>query len=239
MVGTSGSGKSTLLQTVNRMVVPTSGTVLLDGVDVADLDPVKLRRSIGYVLQEGGLFPHRTVIDNIATVPILEGVRRHTARQRSQELMELVGLDQALANRYPSQLSGGQRQRVGVARALANDAKVLLMDEPFGAVDPLVRSELQQGLIDLRDRVGATILFVTHDITEAFTLGDQVVVMRTGGEIAQIASPTEIVAHPANEFVADFIGSAGSIRPLSLGQAVPGGNVIVDANNRPVGVLRQ
>ena len=165
-LGTSGCGKTTLMRMVNAMVAPTSGRVLVRGQDVAEQDPVALRRSIGYVLQEGGLFPHRTIADNIATVPLLEGAPRRQARARALELMDLVGLDRDMAGRYPAQLSGGQRQRVGVARALANEADILLMDEPFGALDPLVRADLQAELIRIREQLGTTILFVTHDIDE-------------------------------------------------------------------------
>lgn len=237
LVGTSGSGKTTLMRMVNRMVSPTRGRVLLDGADVAASDRVRLRRSIGYVLQEGGLFPHRTVVDNIATVPVLEGVRRAEARARAEELMDLVGLDRSLARRYPSQLSGGQRQRVGVARALANAPGVLLMDEPFGAVDPLVRADLQRQLIRLREDLGTTILFVTHDIDEAFLLGHQVAVMRTGGMIAQLGAPSEILAHPADDFVAEFVGAAAPARRLHLEPQRDGATVVMDADGRPIGRL--
>lgn len=205
LVGSSGSGKTTLLRMVNRMVAPSSGQVLIDGEDVADRDPVMLRRSIGYVLQQGGLLPHRTVLDNIATVPRLLGERRASARNRAIELLELMGLDAELGDRYPAHLSGGQQQRVGVARALAADPDILLMDEPFGAVDPLVRRDLQNQLLELHRRLGKTILFVTHDIDEAFTLGEQVVVLRAGAQIAQQGAPNQIAHHPANEFVAEFI----------------------------------
>lgn len=236
LVGTSGSGKTTLLRMVNRMVSPTSGRVLLDGRDVAGLDRVRLRRSIGYVLQEGGLFPHRSVADNIATVPVLEGVRRAEARARALELMDVVGLDRALATRYPAQLSGGQRQRVGVARALANRPVVLLMDEPFGAVDPLVRADLQRGLLDLRARLGTTILFVTHDIDEALLLGDEVVVLRTGGHIAQVGAPADLVARPADRFVSDFVGASTARRRLHVARH-DGTELVLDADDRPLGVL--
>lgn len=205
LVGTSGSGKTTVLRMVNRMVEPTSGRVLWDGVDVAGMDPVKLRRSIGYVLQEGGLFPHWTVLDNIATVPRLEGATRQDCARRAAELLEMVGLDASLGKRYPAQLSGGQRQRVGVARALANDPLLLLMDEPFGALDPLVRRDLHVQVKRIREELGTTIIMVTHDMHEAMTLGHQVVVMQTGGRIVQVGAPEELLNSPATDFVADLI----------------------------------
>lgn len=205
LVGTSGSGKTTVLRMVNRMVEPTSGRVLWDGADVAAMDPVKLRRSIGYVLQEGGLFPHWTVLENIGTVPRLEGATKREAERRAFELLELVGLEASLGNRYPTQLSGGQRQRVGVARALANNPLLLLMDEPFGALDPLVRRDLRRELVHIREELGTTILLVTHDMNEAMTLGHQVVVMREGGAVVQVGAPEEIFAAPVNAFVRDLV----------------------------------
>ncbi len=207
-VGSSGCGKTTLLRMINRMVDPTSGTVEIDGEDVASRPPVKLRRSIGYVMQNSGLMPHFSVADNIATVPRLEGVKKADARARALELMRTVGLDEKLANRYPSQLSGGQQQRVGVARGLAADPNILLMDEPFGAVDPIVRAELQEELLRLQREIGKTIVFVTHDIEEAFLLGDQVVILEEGARIAQVGTPDEIAAAPATDFVQRFIGRA-------------------------------
>ena len=236
LLGSSGSGKTTLMRMVNKMVTPTSGAVLLAGEDVAVQPTVALRRSIGYVLQDGGLFPHRRVVDNIATVPILDGVPRLRARKRALELMDMVGLDRDLAGRFPSQLSGGQRQRVGVARALANDPKVLLMDEPFGALDPLVRADLQRELRDLQRRLGTTILFVTHDVDEAFLLGDQVAVLRTGGVLAQVGTPEELLSKPADEFVADFVGADAGRRQL---RAIDrdGTLLVVDADGRPLGSL--
>ena len=234
LLGSSGSGKTTLMRMVNKMVTPTSGAVLLAGEDVAVQPTVALRRSIGYVLQDGGLFPHRRVVDNIATVPILDGVPRLKARERALELMDMVGLDRDLAGRFPSQLSGGQRQRVGVARALANDPKVLLMDEPFGALDPLVRADLQRELRDLQRRLGTTILFVTHDVDEAFLLGDQVAVLRTGGVLAQVGTPEELLSKPADEFVADFVGADASRRQLRSVER-NGSRVVVDATGRPLG----
>ena len=180
LVGTSGCGKTTTLRMINRLVDPTSGTIRLDGKDVTRSDPAELRRSMGYVIQQGGLFPHRTIIDNIATVPRLLGTSRTKARARAYELLALVGLDETMAKRYPYQLSGGQQQRVGVARALAADPPVLLMDEPFSAVDPVVRGELQRELQRLQSELHKTIVFVTHDIDEAVKLGDQIAVMQVG-----------------------------------------------------------
>jgi len=221
---------------VNRMVDPTSGSIEIDGVDVATRNPVTLRRSIGYVMQNSGLLPHRTVADNIATVPRLEGTSRRDAHGRALELMDLVGLDRGLAERYPAQLSGGQQQRVGVARGLAADPNILLMDEPFGAVDPLVRADLQHELRQLQDRLGKTIIFVTHDIDEAFTLGHQVVLLRTGGTIAQRGTPAEILADPADQFVADFIGLNRAQRRFRL-ETTPRGTMVIDGEDRPAGYL--
>ncbi|GAA4192706.1 ATP-binding cassette domain-containing protein [Gryllotalpicola kribbensis] len=212
-VGSSGSGKTTVLRMINRMVDPTSGTILIDGDDIATREPVALRRSIGYVMQNSGLLPHRTVVDNIATVPLLRGEKKRDARARARELMTVVGLDASLADRYPAQLSGGQQQRVGVARGLAVDPNILLMDEPFGAVDPLVRVELQTELKRLQHELDKTVVFVTHDIDEAFLLGDQVVLFRPGGVIAQAGTPRELLEAPADDFVAEFI-EAG--RPRSI-----------------------
>ena len=236
LVGSSGSGKTTLLRMVNRMVDPTSGHVLIDDEDVRDANPVRLRRSIGYVLQTGGLLPHRTVADNVATVRVLNGESRRKARAGAAELLERVGLDPSLGSRYPAQLSGGQQLRVGVARALATDPNILLMDEPFGAVDPIVRRELQDELLRLQAELGKTILFVTHDIEEAFRLGDEVVVLKEGGRIAQRGTPERILAEPADEFVRDFIGSDRADVQLEV-RSVGGRNVVVDPDGRPVGVL--
>ena len=236
LVGSSGSGKTTLLRMVNRMVDPTSGHVLIDDEDVRGANPVRLRRSIGYVLQTGGLLPHRTVADNVATVRVLNGESRRKARAGAAELLERVGLDPSLGSRYPAQLSGGQQQRVGVARALATDPNILLMDEPFGAVDPIVRRELQDELLRLQAELGKTILFVTHDIEEAFRLGDEVVVLKEGGRIAQRGTPERILAEPADEFVRDFIGSDRADVQLEV-RSVGGRDVVVDPDGRPVGVL--
>ena len=233
-LGTSGCGKTTLMRMVNAMVTPTSGTVFVRGRDVAGEDPVRLRRSIGYVLQEGGLFPHRSIADNVATVPRLEGATKQASRERALELLDLVGLDREMADRYPAQLSGGQRQRVGVARALANRADILLMDEPFGALDPIVRAELQRELKEIQRALGTTILFVTHDVDEAFTLGDQVAVLSTGGHIEQVGTPTELLSSPASPFVAEFVGASRAARPVRV--AGPGGLVVDDAGT-PVGTL--
>ena len=233
-LGTSGCGKTTLMRMVNAMVTPTSGRVFVRGRDVAGEDPVRLRRSIGYVLQEGGLFPHRSIADNIATVPRLEGATKQASRERALELLTLVGLDREMADRYPAQLSGGQRQRVGVARALANRADILLMDEPFGALDPIVRAELQRELKEIQRALGTTILFVTHDVDEAFTLGDQVAVLSTGGHIEQVGTPTELLSSPASPFVAEFVGASRAARPVRV--AGPGGLVVDDAGT-PVGTL--
>ena len=236
LVGSSGSGKTTLLRMINRMVEPTSGSIEIDGADVRDRDAVHLRRSIGYVMQNSGLLPHFKVIDNVATVPMLNGVPRRTAREQALELLDTVGLQRDLAERYPSQLSGGQQQRVGVARGLAANPNILLMDEPFGAVDPIVRAELQQETIRLQRDLDKTVVFVTHDIDEAFLLGDQVVILEKGARIAQIGSPTEIVENPASDFVANFIGIEHGKRALSIRQTARG-PILVDGAGRAAGVL--
>jgi osmoprotectant transport system ATP-binding protein len=236
LVGSSGSGKTTILKMINRMVDATSGTIEIDGADVSTLEPVGLRRSIGYVMQNSGLLPHRKVADNIATVPRLRGVSRTDARARALELMDTVGLDRSLADRYPSQLSGGQQQRVGVARGLAVDPNILLMDEPFGAVDPLVRAELQQELVRLQRELDKTVVFVTHDIDEAFLLGDQVVIFKKGGIVAQIGTPDEILAEPADDFVARFVGADRGKRALHL-RSEAGRELVVDGDGRAAGVL--
>jgi len=237
LVGSSGSGKTTLLRMVNRMVEPTSGAVLIDDEDVRERDAVRLRRSIGYVMQSSGLLPHVRVVDNIATVPMLQGKPKAEARERALELMDTVGLDRALARRYPAQLSGGQQQRVGVARALAGDPNILLMDEPFGAVDPVVRGELQRELIRLQTELGKTILFVTHDIDEAFALGDEIVILARGGRIVQQGTRDEILSNPADDFVREFVGLAGGKRSLGLVET-ENGTAVVDGSGRIQGILR-
>jgi osmoprotectant transport system ATP-binding protein len=216
LVGPSGCGKTTTLRMINRMIEPTSGTIEVDGNDTASLDPGTLRRGMGYVIQGGGLFPHRTVLDNIATVPLLLGWDRRRARAVAAEQMERVGLASTLAKRYPNELSGGQQQRVGVARALAADPPVMLMDEPFSAVDPVVREQLQDEFLRLQAELGKTIVFVTHDIDEAIKLGDQVAVLRVGGALAQLAAPAELLADPADDFVADFLGRDRGYRGLAF-----------------------
>ncbi|MEV0585709.1 ATP-binding cassette domain-containing protein [Nonomuraea sp. NPDC050310] len=215
-VGPSGCGKTTSLRMINRMIDPTEGRILLDGTDVTTIDPPQLRRGIGYVIQQAGLFPHRKIVDNVATVPYLLGWDRKKARDRAMELLERVGLDLKLAGRYPFQLSGGQQQRVGVARALAADPPVLLMDEPFSAVDPIVRTSLQDELIRLQSELQKTIVFVTHDIDEAIKLGDRVAVLRVGGRLAQLADPKTLLSEPADDFVRDFLGRDRGIRRLQF-----------------------
>ncbi|GAA0841040.1 ABC transporter ATP-binding protein [Streptosporangium amethystogenes subsp. fukuiense] len=215
-VGPSGCGKTTSLRMINRMIDATEGRILLDGVDVKTIDPPTLRRGIGYVIQQAGLFPHRKIVDNVATVPLLLGWERKKARDRAMELLERVGLDLKLADRYPFQLSGGQQQRVGVARALAADPPVLLMDEPFSAVDPIVRTSLQEELLRLQAELNKTIVFVTHDIDEAVKLGDRVAVFRVGGHLAQLDDPATLLARPADDFVREFLGRDRGIRRLSF-----------------------
>ena len=215
LVGPSGCGKSTTLRMVNRLVEPTSGRILLDGEDVTTTDPVALRRRIGYVIQNVGLFPHRTVEANIATVPGLLGWDRKRTRARVAELLDLVGLPAATyAKRYPHELSGGERQRIGVARALATDPPVLLMDEPFGAIDPVTRDRLQDELLAIQQRLRKTILFVTHDIDEAMKLGDRIAVLEDGGVLAQYATPDDLVRAPADAFVEEFVGADRAIARL-------------------------
>jgi osmoprotectant transport system ATP-binding protein len=216
LVGPSGCGKTTTLKMINRLVEPTSGTIEVAGREIRSVPPHELRRGIGYVIQQVGLFAHRTVADNIATVPALLGWEKERISARVAGLVELVGLDPSLAERYPAELSGGQQQRVGVARALAADPPVLLMDEPFGAVDPIVREHLQDELLRLQDTVRKTIVFVTHDIDEAIKLGDRVVVLNVGGVLEQVAEPQDLLAHPANEFVARFVGGQRGVRLLAL-----------------------
>ncbi|WP_299054004.1 ATP-binding cassette domain-containing protein [uncultured Nocardioides sp.] len=216
LVGPSGCGKTTSLRMINRMIDPTSGQIRIDGKPVGDSDPADLRRGIGYVIQAAGLFPHRTVVDNVATVPILAGTPKKKARAQARELLDRVGLRPELADRYPAQLSGGQQQRVGVARALAADPPVMLMDEPFSAVDPVVRDDLQQEFLRLQGELGKTIVMVTHDIDEAIKLGDHVAVFAEGGKLAQFAPPDQLLADPTGDFVSGFVGRDRGYRGLSF-----------------------
>jgi len=260
LVGPSGCGKTTSLRMVNRMVEPSAGRITVGGADTASLDAARLRRGIGYVIQHGGLFPHLTVERNVMTVPLLLCTPKAQARDRARQLLERVGLDPSLARRYPAQLSGGQQQRVGVARALAADPPVLLMDEPFSAVDPVVRDQLQVDLLALQRELHKTILFVTHDIDEAIRLGDQVAVLRVGGRLAQVADPATLLANPADDFVASFVGrdrgyralgfvpAPGMIAPqpegvTQLGESTSGCGadgwvLVVDERRRPLGWTR-
>jgi osmoprotectant transport system ATP-binding protein len=215
-VGPSGCGKTTSLRMVNRMIEASSGTISIDGKDIRDSEPALLRRGIGYVIQQAGLFPHRTVLDNVATVPLLSGWDKRKARTRAAELLETVGLPAEMGKRYPAQLSGGQQQRVGVARALAADPPILLMDEPFSAVDPVVREDLQNELLRLQGELDKTIVFVTHDIDEAVRIGEKVAVFRKGGVLAQYGTPAEVLRTPADEFVAGFVGRDRGYRGLSF-----------------------
>jgi len=217
LVGPSGCGKTTTLKMVNRLVEPTSGQVLIDGEDVMQMDAVALRRRIGYVIQQIGLFPHQTIADNVATVPRLLKWPNERIARRVDELLELVGLDpRRMGKRYPAQLSGGERQRVGVARALAAEPPVLLMDEPFGAVDPIVRARLQDEFLRIQRQLRTTVLFVTHDIDEAIKVGDRVAVFMEGGRVAQYSPPAELLAHPASDYVAQFVGSDRALKRLAL-----------------------
>jgi osmoprotectant transport system ATP-binding protein len=263
LVGPSGCGKTTSLKMVNRLVEPTSGRVLVGDVDIMTRDVIELRRGIGYVIQQVGLFPHQTIGDNVTTVPRLMGWPKARLRERAEELLALVGLDPATyRDRYPSQLSGGERQRVGVARALAADPPIMLMDEPFGAVDPIVRERLQNELLRLQEELAKTIIFVTHDIDEAIKMGDLVAVMQVGGHLAQFGPPADVLANPANDFVARFVGADRGLKRLSLSRVGelelrtpalvhPGDDaeaarraawndpfryvLMVDADNRPIG----
>jgi osmoprotectant transport system ATP-binding protein len=240
-VGPSGCGKTTSLRMINRTIERTSGTISIDGEDINSKDPVTLRRGIGYVIQNAGLFPHKTVVENVATVPKLLGWDKRKARSTAMELLERVGLDLKLAERYPAQLSGGQQQRVGVARALAADPLIMLMDEPFSAVDPIVRNQLQEELLRLQRDIGKTIVFVTHDIDEAIKLGDNVAVLRVGGKLAQFGPPAELLANPVDDFVESFIGKDRGYRALTFVTAdelrladVPA-ELTVAADGSPVG----
>jgi osmoprotectant transport system ATP-binding protein len=216
LVGPSGSGKTTAMKMVNRLVDITEGDIEIDGRSVRRLDVTELRRGIGYVIQQVGLFPHQTIGENVGTVPRLLGWDRQRIRARVEELLDLVGLEPSDRERYPAQLSGGQRQRVGLARALAADPPLMLMDEPFGALDPLTRARLQEELLRLQASVRKTIIFVTHDIDEAITLGDEIAILRDGGVLAQYDTPDAILARPADEFVARFVGADRGLKRLSL-----------------------
>jgi osmoprotectant transport system ATP-binding protein len=217
LVGPSGSGKSTTLRMINRLIEPTSGRIWLDGEDVTTMPAVELRRRMGYVIQQVGLFPHLNVGDNVATVPRLLGWDRRRVRDRVTELLTLVGLDPAVyAKRWPHELSGGQRQRVGVARALGADPPLLLMDEPFGAIDPITRHRLQTEFLDLQHRVRKTVVLVTHDLEEAVRLADRIAVLSEGGHLEQYATPGEVLGAPATPFVADFVGEDRSLRRLAV-----------------------
>ncbi|GAC1321281.1 MAG: hypothetical protein NVSMB12_21370 [Acidimicrobiales bacterium] len=217
LIGPSGSGKSTTLRMINRLIEPTSGTVWLDGEDVMAMATVQLRRRMGYVIQQVGLFPHRSVADNVATVPRLLGWDRAKTKARVTELLDLVGLDPTIyAKRWPHELSGGQRQRVGVARALGADPPLLLMDEPFGAIDPVTRHRLQDEFLDLQQRVRKTVVLVTHDLEEAVRLGDRIALLSEGGKLEQYATPGEVLGSPASPFVADFVGADRNLRRLAV-----------------------
>jgi osmoprotectant transport system ATP-binding protein len=216
LVGPSGCGKTTTLKMINRLIEPTSGSIVVAGTNINDVPPHELRRGIGYVIQQIGLFPHRTIRQNISTVPALLGWDKSRISDRIDELAEIVDIDQGMLDRYPSELSGGQRQRIGVARALAADPPVLLMDEPFGAVDPIVRARLQESLLTIQEQLHKTIVLVTHDIDEAILLGDRVAILNVGGHLEQYDAPAEILRTPTNVFVADFLGTDRGIKRLSL-----------------------
>jgi osmoprotectant transport system ATP-binding protein len=217
LVGPSGCGKSTTLRLINRLIEPTSGRMFIDGEDVTEVNPSELRRKIGYVIQQVGLFPHRTIAENIATVPQLLGWSKEKIRARIDELLELVSMDpDTYRDRYPKELSGGQAQRIGVARALAADPEILLMDEPFGAIDPITRDRLQNEFLRLQKEVKKTIVFVTHDIDEAIKMGNRIAILREGSEVAQLDTPEAILAHPADEFVESFLGSGAILKGLTL-----------------------
>lgn len=258
LVGPSGCGKTTTMRMVNRLIQQTSGSILLGGEDNSKTDTIQMRRKIGYVIQNAGLFPHQTVLDNVCAVPNLNGEDRRASRTRALDLLELVGLDRDFGTRYPWQLSGGQQQRVGVARALAADPPYMLMDEPFSAVDPIVRKQLQAEFLRIQGDLAKTIIMVTHDIDEALKLGDQIVVLKEGGILAQIGSPTEILANPADQFVADFLGESRGYHALNfelvsglepqqtpsfrIGEPVVAPDdswvVVLDADGRPLGLAQ-
>jgi len=217
LIGPSGCGKTTTLKMMNRLIEPTSGRIVLDGEDVTAVNPDRLRRRIGYVIQQVGLFPHLSIGDNIATVPKMLGWHRNRIAERVDELLHLVGLEpRDFRDRYPRQLSGGQQQRVGVARGLAADPPVMLMDEPFGAIDPITRERLQDEFLVVQQQIAKTICFVTHDLSEAVKLGDRIAIFGQGGRLEQYDTPAEVLTHPANDFVADFVGSGAAVRRLSL-----------------------
>jgi osmoprotectant transport system ATP-binding protein len=237
LIGPSGGGKTTAMKLVNRLITLTEGDITIDGQSVMKLDPVELRRGIGYVIQQIGLFPHMTIEANVATVPKLVGWDKQRTRTRSRELLELVGLDpEEYAKRYPAQLSGGQRQRVGLARAMAADPPLMLMDEPFGAIDPITRDRLQNDFLRLHREVRKTVIFVTHDIDEAIRMGDRICLLRQGGRLAQYDTPEAILANPADEFVADFVGADRGLKRLglrTLGEIELSGNAPVPNGHRP------
>ncbi len=242
LVGPSGCGKTTSLKMVNRLIEPTSGQILIDGVDAATREVTELRREIGYVIQQVGLFPHQSIAENVATVPRLLGWPSARCRARAEELLALVGLEPGrYRDRYPNQLSGGERQRVGVARALAADPPIMLMDEPFGAVDPIVRERLQNELLRLQEELAKTILFVTHDIDEAIKMGDLVAVMQAGGVLAQFGTPAEILTEPASDFVAQFVGTDRGLKRLSLARVsdLPRRAAITARDGEPAGPARE
>src|SRR5689334_20132317 len=216
LVGPSGCGKTTAMRMVNRTVEITSGDVLIGEQSVRDREPAQLRREIGYVIQQIGLFPHRTISENIGAVPQLLGWKKERTRERAAELLELIGLDPELGDRYPAQLSGGQQQRVGVARALAADPLVMLMDEPFGAIDPINRERLQNEFVRLQAEIRKTVLFVTHDIDEAIKMGDRIAILKQGGHLVQYATPAELLMAPADDFVEDFVGADRALKRLAL-----------------------
>jgi osmoprotectant transport system ATP-binding protein len=226
LVGPSGGGKTTAMKMVNRLISISDGDITIDGTSVRSLNLTELRRGIGYVIQQVGLFPHMSVGANVATVPKLLGWKKQRIRDRVVELLELVGLEAADADRYPTQLSGGQRQRVGLARALAADPPLMLMDEPFGAIDPITRSRLQDEFLRLHREVGKTVIFVTHDIDEAIKMGSRIAILAEGGVLAQYDTPEEILAHPASEFVERFVGADRGLKRLALRRA---GDVELDA----------